>query len=175
MAVNLQGEAILSKSTTVRSHSGAVSAVVAAPFALRCGAFLIDTAEGYATEEIVGLAIKDIRECVFLATKVSPQHLRRSDLLQAADKSLQRMRTDHIDLYQLHYPNYAVPIGETMAAMEKMPPAIYRYQLSRLILGKARSLVPTIIGTRKLPSTAGTDGIRKKNTIFTPCMVNNLL
>jgi uncharacterized RDD family membrane protein YckC len=42
MAVNLQGEAILSKSTTVRSHSGAVSAVVAAPFALRCGAFLID-------------------------------------------------------------------------------------------------------------------------------------
>ena len=84
------------------------------------GAFLIDTAEGYATEEIVGLAIKNIRECVFLLTKVSPQHLRRSDLLQAADQSLQRMRTDHIDLYQLHYPNYAVPIGETMAAMEKL-------------------------------------------------------
>ncbi len=35
------------------------------------GAFLIDTAEGYATEEIVGLAIKNIRECVFLVTKVS--------------------------------------------------------------------------------------------------------
>jgi len=84
------------------------------------GAFLIDTAEGYATEVIVGLAIKNIRQCVFLATKVSPQHLRRSDLLQAADKSLQRMRTDHIDLYQLHYPNYAVPIGETMAAMEEL-------------------------------------------------------
>ncbi len=84
------------------------------------GAFLIDTAEGYATEEIVGLAIKNIRECVFLVTKVSPQHLRRSDLLQAADRSLQRMRTDHIDLYQLHYPNYAVPIGETMAAMEEL-------------------------------------------------------
>jgi len=84
------------------------------------GAFLIDTAEGYATEEIVGRSIKNIRQCVFLATKVSPQHLRRSDLLRAADKSLQLLRTDHIDLYQIHYPNYAVPIGETMAALEEL-------------------------------------------------------
>ena len=48
-------------------------------------------------------------------------------------------------------------------------------QLSRLILGNARSLAPIMIGSRKLPRTAGIDGIRKKKTITTPCMVNILL
>src|SRR5947209_17465883 len=82
------------------------------------GAVLIDTAEAYRTEEIVGLAISDVRDKVFIATKVWPTHFRYRDLLQAADNSLQRLRTDHIDLYQLHWPNAAVPIDETMAAMQ---------------------------------------------------------
>jgi len=38
------------------------------------GACLIDTAESYGTEEIVGEAVKGVRQCVFLATKVSPRH-----------------------------------------------------------------------------------------------------
>ena len=41
--------------------------------------------------------------------------------------------------------------------------------------GKARSFAPIIIGTRKFPSVAGIDGIRKKKTIMTPCGVNTLL
>ena len=41
--------------------------------------------------------------------------------------------------------------------------------------GNARSLAPIIGGIRKLPSTAGIDGIRKKNTMITPCAVKNLL
>ena len=49
------------------------------------------------------------------------------------------------------------------------------YQLSRLMRGNARSFAPIMIGIRKLPSTAGIDGIRKKNTMITPCMVNSLL
>ena len=49
------------------------------------------------------------------------------------------------------------------------------YQLSRLMRGKARSLAPIIIGTRKLPSTAGIEGIRKKKTMTTPCIVKSLL
>ena len=52
---------------------------------------------------------------------------------------------------------------------------MYRYQLSRLMRGKARSLAPIISGTRKFPSTAGMEGIRKKNTMTWPCMVNSLL
>src|SRR5213596_1070688 len=84
------------------------------------GACLIDTAEAYGTEEVVGQAIKGVRDRVFLSTKVSPIHFRRSDVLEAADRSLQRLRTDRIDLYQLHRPNYTVPIQETMAAMEEL-------------------------------------------------------
>ena len=41
--------------------------------------------------------------------------------------------------------------------------------------GKARSFAPIIGGIRKLPSVAGIDGIRKKNTMITPCSVNILL
>lgn len=88
--------------------------------ALALGACLIDTAESYGTEEIIGEAISDLRDLAFLATKVSPIHFKRRDLLRAADQSLQRLRTDHIDLYQLHRPNYTVAIEETMGAMEEL-------------------------------------------------------
>jgi diketogulonate reductase-like aldo/keto reductase len=84
------------------------------------GAFLIDTAEAYETEEVIGLAISDVRDKVFIATKVWPTHFRYRDLLQAADSSLRRLKIDHIDLYQLHWPNAAVPLDETMGAMEAL-------------------------------------------------------
>ena len=41
--------------------------------------------------------------------------------------------------------------------------------------GNARSFAPIMIGIRKLPSVAGIDGIRKKNTMMTPCIVKSLL
>ena len=84
------------------------------------GANLIDTAEGYNNEEAVGTAIGGIRDQVFLATKVSPSHFRKNDLLKAADRSLKRLKVDVIDLYQLHWPNDSIPIGETMGAMEAL-------------------------------------------------------
>ena len=87
--------------------------------AIASGADLIDTAESYGTEEIVGEAIRGNRDRVFLAGKVSPAHFRRRDLVLAAERSLRRLRTDYIDLYQLHRPNYTVPIQETMAAMAR--------------------------------------------------------
>src|SRR5688572_11198591 len=49
------------------------------------------------------------------------------------------------------------------------------YHDRRLSLGNARSLAPIIIGTRKLPRTAGIDGTRKKKIITRPCMVKSLL
>jgi diketogulonate reductase-like aldo/keto reductase len=84
------------------------------------GANFIDTAESYGTEEIVGTAIKGVRDKVFLATKISPPHFRRRDVIRAVEQSLRRLNTDYIDLYQLHWPNYTVPISETMAAMEDL-------------------------------------------------------
>ncbi len=84
---------------------------------IELGASLVDTAEVYGTEEAVGKAIKGIRDRVFVATKVSGGHLRHDDVLRAAEDSLRRLMVDKIDLYQIHWPNSAVPIRETMRAM----------------------------------------------------------
>lgn len=87
---------------------------------IELGACLIDTAEAYGTEEVVGQAIRGLRNRVIIATKVLPRNFRRVDLLRAADRSLQQLKTDCIDLYQLHWPNAAVPIAETMGVMEEL-------------------------------------------------------
>lgn len=84
------------------------------------GARFIDTAESYGTEEVVGEAIRAFRRDIFLATKVSPRHFKHSEVIIAADRSLKRLNTEYIDLYQLHWPNYTVPIEETMGAMEEL-------------------------------------------------------
>ncbi len=84
------------------------------------GATLIDTAEAYGTEEVVGEAIRGLRDKVFLATKISPHHFRRADVKLAAENTLRRLGTGHIDLYQLHWPNLIVPLEETMTAMEDL-------------------------------------------------------
>src|SRR4029077_2021671 len=88
--------------------------------AIEYGACLIDTAEAYGTEEIVGQAISGRRDRVFLATKVLPRNFKRRDLVAAAERSLRRLGTDYIDLYQLHWPNLTVPIEETMRGMEEL-------------------------------------------------------
>jgi diketogulonate reductase-like aldo/keto reductase len=94
------------------------------PEALRagiaCGMTHVDTAEMYGTEDAVGKAIADIRDEVFLATKVSPQHLHYDDVLKAATGSLSRLNTTFIDLYMIHWPNRRIPIQETMRAMEDL-------------------------------------------------------
>lgn len=87
---------------------------------VEAGAFFIDTGEAYRTEDAVGEAIKDIRGGVFVATKVSPSHFRRRDVLRAADESLKLLQCGVIDLYQLHWPNPRIPIAETMGAMEEL-------------------------------------------------------
>ena len=87
---------------------------------IELGATFVDTAEMYGNEEVVRRAVAGIREGVFIATKVRPTHLRRSDLLNAADTSLRRLNVDHIDLYQIHRPRSDAPIAETMGAMEDL-------------------------------------------------------
>lgn len=82
------------------------------------GAAFIDTAEFYKNEELVGQAIRGIRERVFLATKVN--HWRREEVKASADESLRKLGVERIDLYQLHWPNSAVPIEETLSAMEDL-------------------------------------------------------
>jgi diketogulonate reductase-like aldo/keto reductase len=79
----------------------------------------IDTAEMYGSEWIVGDAIKGERG-IFVATKVSPNHFRYDDVIRSCETSLKNLNLKQIDLYQLHWPNHSIQIGETMRAMEKL-------------------------------------------------------
>lgn len=90
---------------------------------IELGMNLIDTAEMYAAgsaEQVVADAIRGRRDDVFIASKVSPENLHRGDVLKACRASLSRLGTKYIDLYQVHWPNSKIPIGETMAAMEEL-------------------------------------------------------
>jgi diketogulonate reductase-like aldo/keto reductase len=84
---------------------------------LEAGALFIDTAESYGTEPVVGEAVRGLRDGVFIATKVSPEHFREHDFRKSVDASLLRLGIDSIDMVQLHSPNPCVPLQETMGAL----------------------------------------------------------
>ena len=96
------------------------SAIATLRLGLDLGMNHIDTAEMYGSaEEIVGAAITDRRAEVFLASKVLPSNASFEGTLRACERSLQRLGTDWLDLYMLHWPG-SYPIRETMRAMEKL-------------------------------------------------------
>ncbi|MCX6328969.1 MAG: aldo/keto reductase [Bacteroidia bacterium] len=86
------------------------------------GMSFLDTAESYEeghAEEITGKAIKGMRDKVFIGTKFEPGH-KFQGIINAIEGSLRRLGTDYIDLYQVHWPNPAIPISETILAMSKL-------------------------------------------------------
>jgi aryl-alcohol dehydrogenase-like predicted oxidoreductase len=91
--------------------------------ALDLGINLIDTAEIYAfgrSERIVGQALADRRDEAFIATKIFPVVPIPPVMEQRARGSARRLNVDHIDLYQLHWPNPAVSLRVTMAGMRQL-------------------------------------------------------
>jgi diketogulonate reductase-like aldo/keto reductase len=66
------------------------------------------------------MAVGEERESVFIATKVSAENLGYEAVLRSCEASLKRLKTKYVDLYQVHWPNTRIPIGETMKAMEKL-------------------------------------------------------
>jgi aryl-alcohol dehydrogenase-like predicted oxidoreductase len=72
---------------------------------LSFGMTLIDTAESYGSEELIGRAIAGQRDRVFLVSKVSANHVRGNGIARACEASLTRLGTDYLDLYLLHWPN----------------------------------------------------------------------
>lgn len=99
--------------------------------ALDAGVNLIDTADIYsagASEEIVGQALQGRRSGVLLATKVcgrtgdgpNDRGNSRLHIMDAVHASLRRLRTEWIDLYQLHLPDPATPIEETLRALDDL-------------------------------------------------------
>ena len=92
--------------------------------AVRSGITHIDTSEMYAdgyAEKIVGAAIKDFdRSKLFLSSKVWLTKLKHQDVLASARSSLERLGTDHLDLYLIHAPNPDIPIKGTMEALDAL-------------------------------------------------------
>ncbi len=102
--------------------------------ALEQGINILDTADVYSegrSEEIVGKAVKTsgLRDQLIIATKFhgrterrdpNAQGNHRRHILAACDKSLKRLQTDHIDLYQAHRPSADVPIDETLRALDDL-------------------------------------------------------
>jgi diketogulonate reductase-like aldo/keto reductase len=83
----------------------------------------LDTAEMYgagAVEQFLGEAIRGIpREKLFIATKILPSNATYQGTLEAAQRSLERLRCDYLDLYLLHWPG-SHPLEETMHALEAL-------------------------------------------------------
>lgn len=89
---------------------------------LDAGLTHVDTAEMYGAgrvEELVGAALRGRRDEVFLASKVLPTNATFEGTLQACERSLARLGTDHLDLYLLHWPS-AHPLERTIAAFERL-------------------------------------------------------
>jgi len=122
--------------------------------ALDLGVTLIDTADVYGpftNEELVGSGLRGRRDEAYLATKCGlvagpdgigrdgrPEHVRA-----AIDASLQRLGTDHVDLWQLHRVDPEVPVEETWGAMAEQVAA-----------GKARAIGMSEVGVAELERAA---------------------
>jgi diketogulonate reductase-like aldo/keto reductase len=90
------------------------------------GMTLLDTAEAYRgghSEEIVGRALQGRRPEAFICTKVGPSNSHPAALPSALEGSLRRLRTDYVDLYQLHWLNPEVPLEATMEALVRLKEA----------------------------------------------------
>jgi diketogulonate reductase-like aldo/keto reductase len=96
-------------------------AVAALRHGLDLGMTHIDTAEMYGdAEDIVGEAIAGRRQEVFLVSKVLPGHASRRRTVEACERSLARLGTDHLDAYLLHWRTDEHPLEDTIAAFEQL-------------------------------------------------------
>ncbi len=91
---------------------------------LEAGINLIDTAPVYGdghSEEVVGRALEGLkREDIVLATKCGRFTCETEKIRQELETSLKRLKTDYIDLYQVHWPDDKVPFEETFGELENM-------------------------------------------------------
>ncbi len=92
--------------------------------ALDGGINWLDTAEAYGgghSEELIGRVVAERgRDKVIVATKVWAGNLTAEGVPAALDKSLRRLDTEYVDLYQIHWPSSDIPLNETMEALAKV-------------------------------------------------------
>ncbi|MBD3412951.1 MAG: aldo/keto reductase [Candidatus Aminicenantes bacterium] len=87
------------------------------------GINFFDTAEAYGngySEQLIAEALGKKRDRIIIASKASPPHFTSDKLRTACERSLKNLRTGYIDLYQLHWPNWEIPIQETLGSLEQL-------------------------------------------------------
>ena len=97
--------------------------VAAARAAVAAGINFFDTAPGYGdglSERRLGQGLEGLRDQVVIATKVGPESMRASAVVASVERSLNNLRTDYIDLLQIHWPSREVPLAETWAALDAL-------------------------------------------------------
>lgn len=113
---------VLGEGTWNMERDDRASAVAALRRAVGLGLSHIDTAEMYGAgkvEEIVGEALRGIRDKVFLVSKVLPSNASYDGTLEACERSLRHLKTDALDCYLLHWPG-SHPLEETIRAFEAL-------------------------------------------------------
>lgn len=93
------------------------------PLALKVGFRHVDTAQIYGNEAEVGEAIAGSgipRGDIFLTTKVWVDKFAHKDFIPSVDESLKKLRTDHVDLLLLHWPQSPVPLAEQIGALNEV-------------------------------------------------------
>ncbi|WP_288431630.1 aldo/keto reductase [uncultured Agrobacterium sp.] len=104
------------------SRSSEAQEVTSIRKAIELGMTVVDTAEMYAdgrSEEVVGKAIRDLRNDVFLVSKVYPYNASARGTIDACERSLKRLGVEQLDLYLLHWRG-SYPLEETVAAFEQL-------------------------------------------------------
>lgn len=112
-----QGTWFMGESSSARKEE-----IAALQHGIDLGMTLIDTAEMYASggaEKVTGEAIAGRRDKIFLVSKVLPGNASRKGTVAALERSLQRLKTDYLDLYLLHWRG-SYPLSETFEAMEQL-------------------------------------------------------
>ncbi len=96
------------------------AAIAALRRGIELGMTHIDTAEMYGdAEPIIADAIEGMREKLFLVSKVLPSNASRRGTITACERSLKRLKTDHLDCYLLHWRG-SYPLEDTVAAFEEL-------------------------------------------------------
>ncbi|MFW5840856.1 MAG: aldo/keto reductase, partial [Planctomycetota bacterium] len=91
--------------------------------AFDAGINFFDTASAYGdgqSEQLVAEALAEQRHELVLATKIRRSDLAPAELRKSCEQSLRRLRTDCVDLLQIHWPSDEVPLADSLAEMQKL-------------------------------------------------------
>jgi aryl-alcohol dehydrogenase-like predicted oxidoreductase len=94
--------------------------------AFEVGINFFDTAEGYGngySEQLLAKALGNKRKDIIISSKVSVENMRKTDILEACDRSLKNLQTDYLDMYLLHWPIADVAIEERVEALKELKAA----------------------------------------------------